>query len=65
MKKTRKKLTLHRDTLHQLSGPELHEAAGGIQGSQIGCSIQVSCAGTCGVSCLTCTCPTRCGQWYC
>jgi hypothetical protein len=65
MKKSPKKLTLHRDTLHQLSGPALHEAVGGIPGTAVGCSIQVSCRGTCGVSCLTCTCPTLCGQWYC
>jgi len=65
MKKHPKKLTLHRDTLHQLSGPVLQEAAGDRAGSQVGCTIQVTCAGSCAGTCLTCTCPTLCGQWYC
>lgn len=65
MKKNHKKLALHRDTLHQLAAPALREAGAGIRGSVVGCTIQVSCAGTCGASCLTCTCPTLCGQWYC
>lgn len=63
MKKNRKKLTLHRDTIHQLSGPALHEAGGGIQGTVGGCSIVLTC--NCTVTCLTVSCPTRCGQWYC
>ena len=59
MKKTRKKLTLSRDTLRSLTTPTLDQAAGG-SGA---CTIQVTCG--CTISCLTCTCPTRCGQWYC
>ncbi|HEY6322499.1 MAG TPA: hypothetical protein VJA16_13165 [Thermoanaerobaculia bacterium] len=59
MKKSPKKLTLHRDTLHQLSGPALQEAVG-----EKG-SFQVTCVGSCAGTCLTCTCPTLCGQWYC
>ncbi len=65
VKKNHKKLTLHRDTLHQLSASMLREAGGGNKGTLAGCSVQVSCNGTCNGSCLTCTCPTFCGQWYC
>jgi len=65
VKKNHKKLTLHRDTLHQLAAPALSEVVGGNKGTAIGCSIYVSCNGTCAGSCVTCTCPTLCGQWYC
>lgn len=62
MKKTRKKLTLNRDTLCSLTTPALSQAAGDGTGTRT-CTLVVTCG--CTISCLTCTCPTRCGQWYC
>ena len=65
MKKTRKKLTLNRDTLRGLTLPALDQAAGNgtytcqVNGSNT-CTIVVTCP-----VCATATCPTNCGQWYC
>lgn len=57
MKKSRTKLTLNRDTLRSLTAPALGQAIGAAN----------TFVRTCGCtdSCLTCTCPTLCGQWYC
>jgi hypothetical protein len=55
------RLTLNRETLRHLSADQMAEAQGGAV-------VQIT-NGTCPVlitsPCLTQTCPTRCGQWYC
>ena len=59
MNKNRKKLVLHRDTLRGLTAPELGQANGGANTAMF----ERTCA--CTVTCLTCTCPTFCGQGFC
>ncbi len=59
MKKTRKKLQLNRDTVRGLGAPDLVQANGGANTARF----ERTCA--CTVSCVTCTCPTLCGQGYC
>ncbi len=56
------RLTLNRETLRNLNADQMAEAQGGVV-------VQITYA-TCpvlntNVGCLTATCPTRCGQWYC
>jgi hypothetical protein len=52
MKRTVKKMSLHRETLHNLSPVEMEGAAAGIQVVVFTQSCLVS-------ACLTCGCPTR------
>jgi hypothetical protein len=47
MKRTAKKLSLNRDTIRTLSGTRLQQAAAGIPGTALGCTLFVSCGGTC------------------
>ena len=52
MKTLKKKLTLHRETLRNLAGPELSAALGG--------ATQRTCGDTCNASCYTETCWVTC-----
>jgi hypothetical protein len=61
MKKNAKiRLTLNRETLRNLAAEEVKNAEGGASGSPI-CYQSILCT----QGCLTQTCPTNCGQWYC
>ncbi len=65
MKKSLKtRLTLNRETLRAL---DTEETAGAHGGSVVtaGANCTISVAPSIVNNCLTQTCPTRCGQWYC
>ena len=52
MKRSSRKLALHRDTLRTLGAPALQEANGGsIDHISYTCTLVVSCAGTCVTHC--------------
>lgn len=56
------RLTLNRETLRALDADQVAAAQGGV--------VVVTQSANCpvlntNVGCLTGTCPTRCGQWYC
>jgi hypothetical protein len=61
MKRNHKKLALNRDTMRNLSGQALQEAAGGGLGTA-GCTFYVTCPHSCAGSCITCTVCPSCGQ---
>jgi hypothetical protein len=64
MKKSLKaRLTLNRETLRNLDADQMAAAQGGavVVTQSANCPV----LNTNNVNCLTATCPTRCGQWYC
>ena len=58
MKRQVKRLTLNRETLRHLNAEEMYAAQGGA--SENICPIPSIL-----VVCISQTCPTKCGQWYC
>lgn len=60
------RLTLNRETLRNLTSDQLSGAQGGaLEPNTTGCPVlntNVNCPTN---TCLTQTCPTHCGQWYC
>lgn len=62
MKKNKIRLTLNRETLRNLGADEVRNAGGGASGQPICYQSLVTCSPA---ACLTQTCPTNCGQWYC
>ncbi|HEY0512453.1 MAG TPA: hypothetical protein VGH73_11145 [Thermoanaerobaculia bacterium] len=64
MKKTVKiRLTLNRETLRNLVSDEMSGAQGGaLVVTTTDCTVLVT--NSC-YNCVSQTCPTRCGQWYC
>lgn len=62
MKKTLKsRLTLNRETLRALNVEETANAQGGAVVATTGISLVPSVINVC----VSATCPTQCGQWYC
>lgn len=59
MKRNMKRLTLNRETVRHLDAEEMSAAQGGAGSVDI-CPIPTAYA-----VCVTHTCPTKCGQWYC
>ena len=65
MKKSLKtRLTLHRETLRNLDAEEVRGAEGG-SAITAGANCTISIAPSVLNNCVSQTCPTRCGQWYC
>jgi hypothetical protein len=58
MKRNMKRLTLNRETLRALDTEEMSNAQGGV--SERICPVATAFA-----VCVSQTCPTKCGQWYC
>ena len=58
MKRNMKRLTLNRETLRALDTEEMSNAQGGA--SERICPVPSVL-----VVCISQTCPTKCGQWYC
>lgn len=58
MKRNLKRLTLNRETLRYLNSEEMAAAQGGA--SERICPIPSAF-----VVCISQSCPTECGQWYC
>jgi hypothetical protein len=61
-KSLKSRLTLNRETLRALDTDQMAAAQGGIVvvAQSANCPVLIT-----NVNCLTATCPTRCGQWYC
>jgi len=58
MKRNVKRLTLNRETLRYLNAEEVSAAQGA---SERLCALTQTCFQVC----VSQTCPTKCGQWYC
>jgi hypothetical protein len=59
MKRNMKRLTLNRETLRSLDTEEVSAVQGGV--SERICRVTQ----TCFQNCVSQSCPTECGQWYC
>jgi len=69
MKRNMKRLTLNRETLRHLNEGEMSAAQGAAsevicQQTDVNCPVVIRTQ-TCFANCVSQTCPTQCGQWYC